>query len=277
MRIHPRISFGWFELVLTSFNIISSATIPLICSGQVFAQVFYAISCLNGFRIIRRFDIFKSHLRAFMRSCLFMLKISLILIFLLLVMTTLAFSILKLMVNGCSLASYLEPISAQVISIYEKCLANGGTISHYLVNYDSFGDSLLSQYLMIDRCEWHRVLDNFVQTWTGSSFYIAVMVMMALLVPGFINIVLKATTTGICYTVLGQQSLVNTDSSANLSPPHIEYVHIQEELCKTKLLRKPTRISHRWSLWCQKVRSSLLWKVSFYLIIFAAFGLNLSP
>ena len=147
----------------------------------------------------------------------------------------------------------------------------------YYVNFNSLLNSLLLQHLWIDKCEWNNVLDSFVHEWQGSSFFIGTMIFMALLLPGFLNLVFKATTTGICYTILGQLSLVNTDSNANLSPPHIELVHIQEELCKTKLRRKAVKITNKWSIFCLRVRNSKFWMISFYLIIFVAFGVNLTP
>lgn len=271
MQIHPRINFEWKEVLLVIINIVNSATSPLLCSGPIFAQVFYALSCLNGLRIFTRIHIFKSHRRTLQRSILFLLKIFPITFFILLVTVIVAFSIFRKTVNGCSLSAFLEPISL------EKCSANGGQLSPYLLNYETFSNGLLSQYLFMNKCEWHRLLGTFVQGWQGSSFYIGIMIVMALLVPGFLNLIFRATSAGVCYTVLGQLSLVNTDSNANLSPPQIELVRIQEELCKTKLKKKPQKITNKWSLFCLKLRRSKVWRYFFYISIFVAFGLNLTP
>lgn len=271
MQIHPRVTLSLKEIILTIINIVNSATSPLLCSSDVIAIIFYALSCLNGFRIVHRVHIFKSHSRALLRSGLFLLKIFLVILFILLISVIVAFSIFRNTINSCSLPSFLEPISQ------EKCKANGGEYTPYMVNYVSFAEGILSQYLLLNKCEWHRVLDSYVQAWQGTSFYIGAMVVMALLVPGFLNLIIRATTTGVCYTILGQLSLVNTDSNANLSPPQIELVRLQEELCKTQLRRKPQKITNWWSIWCLKVHDSKGWKIFFYVSIFVAFCLNLTP
>lgn len=156
-------------------------------------------------------------------------------------------------------------------------MANNGTLVPYDLNYRSFGSSIELEYAGLQQSEWSTVISYFTQRWQGNAFFIGVMVGLTLLISGFLSLVFSGSTIAILYIILGQASLVNADSRANLSPPQIELVQIQEEFCKLTLKKKPEKIADRWSMRCGTVYRSKLWKNAFNCIILAGFAVNLTP
>lgn len=147
----------------------------------------------------------------------------------------------------------------------------------FFLNYRSFGSSLEVQYASLQQSTWSIILLHFTKEWSGNAFFIGIMVLMVLLIPGFLDMVFRGSMIGICYIILGQSSLVNADRNAVLSPPQAELVQIQEELCKVDLKKKPDKITDKWSLTCKKISSLKYWFLIYYLIIIIGFCINLSP
>jgi hypothetical protein len=144
-----------------------------------------------------------------------------------------------------------------------------------MVNYDSFISSYIVGYAMIDRALWSTVFELVIISWNNWSGYLVWKFISVMLLVVLLNIVLRAYTISVCYINIGSFSIVNADPNISLGPERMEWIQIEEQICKVKLLKKKQKLIHPWSIFCRKVKNSRLWHLTYYISILVGFIINL--
>lgn len=98
-------------------NVIFAGMYLAYCFESVGMLVLLALNSLNGVRIIRRVNSFSNDVRSIAKSLLLSIQASLMVMYILLLSTIIAYSIFKNTIQDCSLTAFSQPISQGVVYI----------------------------------------------------------------------------------------------------------------------------------------------------------------
>jgi hypothetical protein len=272
LRLNPRVPFNWFELVLLLCNISTGVMITFDwCPTNVWLSIPFLGCSLSAGRLLRRVSYFRRAVSIIWNSALSLMVSSIFILQFILVFSTIATNLFSNSLLTCSKQAYIEsPLNPS------ECAKEGGSMSFYFINYNSFWDTLFTCYAIIDKSQWFMATDLVTMNWRGNQIYNIWHYVFVIFGAAVVSLYFRATTISLCYINLGAFSLVNIDKTITLSEQQREWVQIEERLASIQLFRKKEKSFHYFVVICRNICNSRICKAVYNTILIGGFVLNLA-
>lgn len=270
LQLAPRLPFSITELLITFAAIVRRTLEPYYCEGNYFAVGFH-IACLSTvYRLLRRFPFFRNSTVVMMRSLMICMINLMLFLALCIPPAIFLYSIFNNSGFYCANPWFSDFVDRTT------CLSNQGQWKTFIVNYDSFYQSLISMYAFLDLSLW-----NELTIWTavganGPTYYIIFNLLSMVFVVGFLNLTLRGLTISLNYIHLGSSSILNKDKNVTLSPEQSELIQIEEVFCRTRLMKRSIKITSECSLLAEKVINHALYQYGYDILVVLGFTINLA-